>query len=855
MRRKAPRILLMWACALTAATGWAQDSDPSQSPPPAVEPAPAAPSLIRSEVNVTIERIGVGNQLRRGEWAGFRVGIIDSTDRPRDLIVQLEVSDADGDSPIYQQKITANPGVNQSVWLYARVPFNFDESNERDLVVSVRLAVESGDSGEPGAPGARPGRLVGREKIRPRKAAILSAQIGMIGVFGQRALGLGAYAARAGAGEVFHERVNEVTERITGLSADEIPDRWLGLVPYQSLIWAEGDPSRLRGERATAVRDWVLRGGHLVVILPPVGQTFTNPASNELHDIMPAVLVTTRERVEFEPYRPLLTLSDSKLFPRTSTVQSFKPRPDTILSEAARILNGPDNECVVVRRLVGAGAVTMIGLDLNQTALSQGDLIDPEVFWHRVLGRRGQVIDYTRNSANPSGGQTFAGSNQHFLIDGDVSNHIAMSGKSAAGVLAGLIVFAVYWGIAGPFGFAVLRKRGQSHHSWLFFVASAAAFTALAWGGTTILRPKRVEATHFTLLDHVFGQSFQRARMWASVLIPSYGESTLAIGKVDSGGASRRGSFSAVASWDPPETAGGANFGGFPDARGYPVDARDPSAITVPTRSTVKQIQADWAGGPVWEMPIPVSSDGDAGRGRITLRAQTWEALQTPLVTGSLAHQLPGPLRDVVVMVVVRQQPLAAARPRPQANTPANLLFEAYAFEVTGEWTPGTPLVLDDVAKPLTTLAERARFRAATFFERLVPKSGTGFGAMRDPTQLRSPSDMVSTLAFFPLLPQPDRANAGLNHYIPLRAATHGWDLGMWFTQPCLIIVGRLGGGRDGLPTPVPLTVDGEPVPTSGQTIVRWVYPLPDDPPAFPSDGSGPASPEGNPSDAEPRPR
>lgn len=54
------------------------------------------------------------------------------------------------------------------------------------------------------------------------------------------------------------------------------------------------------------------------------------------------------------------------------------------------------------------------------------------------------------------------------------------------------------------------------------------------------------------------------------------------------------------------------------------------------------------------------------------------------------------------------------------------------------------------------------------------------------------------------------------------RVVTHGLDLGRWFAQPCIIVVGRLdesaesGAGE----SPVPLAVDGVLAPTSGTTIV-----------------------------------
>jgi hypothetical protein len=61
------------------------------------------------------------------------------------------------------------------------------------------------------------------------------------------------------------------------------------------------------------------------------------------------------------------------------------------------------------------------------------------------------------------------------------------------------------------------------------------------------------------------------------------------------------------------------------------------------------------------------------------------------------------------------------------------------------------------------------------------------------------------------------------------REATHGMDLGRWFTQPCIIVIGYLVDPNQD--APISTYVDGKAVPARGTTVVRWVYPLPDNPP------------------------
>jgi hypothetical protein len=781
-------------------------------------------------VLVELERFGTGNQARLGDWCGIRLKLTDSATKQRELIVRLESTDADGDELWAQTSLTSNPGLGQQVWLYSRLPMSANGSSAAPFKVAVYEAVETRDRGEPGSAGYRAGTLLATTNLAPKGISLVPSTLGMIAVMGSRSLGLQQYSDRSGA-DTWHKWANEATEIVTGLTPEDLPDRWMGLSAFEAIVWADGDPAKLRGDRAKALRDYVMRGGHLLVVLPPVGQTWTNPASNELIDIMPPVVVTPHERVDFEPYRPLLTLWNSSTFPAVSTVQTFTIRAGALPSEASCILKAPGDagECVVVRRDAGAGSVTLIGLDLNQTALSQYKMIDAEVFWHRVLGRRGTLITPESSSATPTGRRPLS-------YDSDISRLIAKSGRSATGVLAGFIVFALYWALAGPVGFAVLKRKGWAHHSWLYFIGASGVFTALAWGGAQALRPKNVEISHFTLLDHVFGQPFERARMWASVLLPHYGKSKIAVGEeadaVQTDAA--RHSLNSITSWDGLEQGLGG-FGGFPDAQGYIVDARTPDVMTVPTRQTVKQVHVDWVGGPRWEMPTPLPADaGGIGPLKLNDPATPPPAnadVQLGLVSGMLSHKLPGPLTDVLVVVVWQQTGLPNSGARAQqAPSRSPAICQSNAYRWVEPWNPGQTLSLDAVTRLRT---DRGRIRLDAYLEGVVPSSGLDTIGSDGVSAFAGKPDPLLTLALFPMFPTPDHPS-NVTATAPQRSFTHGFDLDRWFTRPCLIIIGKLGADKPA-PSGVPIEVDGRPVAGSGVTIVRWVYPFPDHPPSFPA--------------------
>ena len=113
----------------------------------------------------------------------------------------------------------------------------------------------------------------------------------------------------------------------------------------------------------------------------------------------------------------------------------------------------------------------------------------------------------------------------------------------------------------------------------------------------------------------------------------------------------------------------------------------------------------------------------------------------------------------------------------------------------------------------------------------------TGFGTRAVP-----PRDWLNAVSFMTLIEPPDVADMdttgrrAAERASAVRMLTHGLDLGRWFTQPCIIVVGRMDASAAGSTgeSPVPIAVDGELAPTTGTTMVRWIYPLPDAPPAFP---------------------
>lgn len=775
-------------------------------------------------------QFGVGGLARPGDWIGMQIGVTDRASRPRSLRIRALIPDPDGDIAQIQLDLTSSPGQEVPVWLYARIPFLLGAN---PTIPIQALEVPDGTEADAVVPGTLAGSLA-------HQAGLRSATLGFIAVVGKNDARLDQYNSQISQNE-WSPLHHELTEKPPLLNLADLPDRWMGLAPFGTIIWtardAEGDPARLTDSQRQALADWVRRGGHLVIVPATTDSVWLNPAANPLIELMPLVKARRGDLVDLNPLRAFFLRPPPRVFehapppalPLATSVQTFAPADGAAEADAMAIIPSPvaftlapsegtpapPADALVTRRLVGIGAVTLVGVDLLSPAMAATDF-EADVFWHRILGRRGQLEDTAGLQRLATGSTTtrslsFSNRSDRYY-DRGIPGSIAKTGRAAAGLLIAFAVFGIYWLIAGPGGFALLKRFRKPHHAWLSFVVLAGFFTALAWGTASYAKPREVEGQHLTILDHVFGQPNQRARMWLSLLLPQHGTARVRV--ADDPRTSIR---AAIAPWDPPADSLLGNPA-FPDARAYAVNARDPSSIRVPTRATVKQFQVDWAAGPTWRMPLPVRPAGGGAMETGGVIRLADRARSRSLIEGTLVHNLPGPLSDVTLIVVTGQE--------LRKNTAAGaLLANASAFRFASDrtWKPGEPL---DLA---TLTVDQAASPIEQYFETLVPPVATAELApsIADRRDTLFP-ERLGAVAFLPLLQPPDLTQLGQPQPLARQRLTHNLDLARWFTQPCVILLAHLPVG----PTPIPLTVDDRPADAiadqiTGRTLIRWIYPLP----------------------------
>lgn len=761
---------------------------------------PGAPSSSVS-IAIDVETFGVGEVVRPGELGGIRVALTDTAVRPREVAVRLSSKDVDGDSIQAERFVTLNPGQPMGVWLYWSVPASISAGSIFTVSVHEATSIEGG--------GFTVGRQLAARPIQPSE--VVSSTTSLLGVVGLGSLiGLDQLEQTLNPDTSVNARHGQI-RIVSGLTPVRLPDDFKGLASLDALIWKGGDPNELSVNQVRAIEQWVRMGGHLVIPLRSVG--VESLIASPLAPLLPEVEIRRFPGVDLERYRTLLTDDEatelSGRLPSQATVHELAIDPETEPANATCILSGNEG-CVVARRLVGVGRVTLIGVDLASRDLAR--IVQPDRFWNRVLGLRGDLPPGARRAAAPFFNMGVGGSSTaNRKIDTTLVSDIAKSRAAGLGILLGLIVFVSYWLVAGPVGFSLLKARSWQQHAWVAFVGVALAFTVVSWVSVNAAKPNEVEMRHVTLLRHVYGQPQQRARLFASVLLPEYGEQRVSVGDPSVDSEWRQALWPLM----PP----GADSGNpFPDARAYQIDARRMDSVEFPARSTMKQIRAEWLGGPRWTMPFPASPE-------------TAPALsEDGEISGALVHDLPVALEDVHLILIQGQTSEEEELEVDGLGRRGRLRAVGLQNSLPSPWMGSVPLDLESIFGP-SSGAESL----ISYLRNQVPRD-TGFSASA--SEIDEP-ERSQFIAFFSQLEPKDytlEPSANARHRARLfRELTHGFDLGVWFTEPCLIILGTARG----VASPVPVFVDGravgadDPELNDGRVHVQWVYPLRGQAPVF----------------------
>lgn len=738
-------------------------------------------------VEASRSAVGVDGLSRAGEWTPLRVRLTNRTSDYREVVLRWSLPDGDGDIARYERTVALNPSATARVWTYGVLPGSARPSGNYPL-----RAID----GESGA-------LLAETRVSPD--AMVAVDRPVIGLFSGSKLGL-AFAEQPAPR-------HETMDFHTGLELQRLPDRWQGLQLFKALIWTPegGLPTAadVSGDTLEALKRWIVRGGHFVLLWPTTGsEWFDTP----LGDLLPFSREGVRRVAGPAPAWLGQVPADRNADINYNTFRIDPRRGGSVLLTDHDDRDAKRGKPVVATRRHGLGRVTVIGIDWSQPALRSMGLPNGQTTpWHDVFGWTAPAYRENYIQAQIESGSII---NPRMRRARDVSEAVSRqtSGamrKAAGPVLLGAVVlFLLYWLIAGPILDTVLNKRGHARRRWPAFAATTLAFTGLCWGGAYVARPAALRVSHFTVLDVDASTGRARARSRVTAFVPRFGRAELAIAP----GLEREVNHNLLHFAGDPLDPGAATF---LDRQNYEVQAARPASANVPVRSTTKSFQVDFDG------PVLAKSDAEERpygvawslpRGELTLGPTRWPR-------GELRHGLPARLREVKVIYCPGD-----------GQTP-------WIWRISDAWHPGDALSIREPRRAdrlVEMPANRAYLHERTFTRegylgkllstRLGGNRGMDVGQGASALSVGRVIEQMEILSFFDLLPPPDFRDTerfrGVN--VLRRPRGRSLDLSHLTATRCVIVMGHLPDS----PLPLPLTIaDNEP-PSRGWTTIRVVFDL-----------------------------
>jgi hypothetical protein len=805
-----------------------------------------APAGVCAQTTIELLEFGVGNAFRPGSSVGVRLRITSDLDEATPAMVQWEIENGDGDIAEFTRAVPVQArGGTTTVWLYGVLPPINDPTALLDTDWGFRL-FQTNDGEKV--------KELASTRLSPRSAANAPQPVSLIQdqflVIGPNPAGLRGYGAIPSFQG--NPALNAPSHISWGVRVANLPDSWEGLAPFSTIVWSHASdvafsPNELDGRRDVerALRAWIQRGGHLVILLPGSGDPWRLGRDDAaLGDLFKGLTAVRHPAVSLATLLPVLSPDDDLHNPnKTLAIHTFDAAdlPSPWRPLAAIKPSVPEHAKTLVwgvRRSLGFGAIDVLGIDVSDPDLQVQQtprLPQTGVFWRPILGRRATA---------PSGSVINALADEKRLVTTGIamnnlgtgaliSTQIGLGGAAAQGLLAAMGLFAVYWIVAGPGGFAVLKTIKMQRHAWLVFVGTASGFAVLAWAGSKLLREQDMGIRHVTVLTHLYNPlnttssdvQFDAAETWFSAPLSGYGMVEVGLGDESSAEGNILNHFS-------PPPNGSANR--FPDADRYEIPFESRAKYDVPARATSAEFAGQFLGipaptGDVWSATIRVDKENPL----VLERDGTTKTIR---LQGTLKNAS-GVTFDRVHLIQIH--PLRTPAPRALDRDPGlplvtDELPNYGVFVDYGQpWKPGASLDLGATLYPNGPLPERTRGKdslsAAIKRSYVDPYTGApGWGGVTTLTSMNRDDQLryLAMLGLYDALPPPtwhtpketQQPDSVRFH----RMLAYSIDRSRWLGEACLIVVAF----AENVPCPLPLTIDGETPKSDGRVMVQWIHPL-----------------------------
>jgi hypothetical protein len=723
------------------------------------------------EYSISVNNVGIGNNWRPGDVTPLYVTVTSKANEPTQAWLQWEVPDADGDLVLWGRALTIAPMGSTQAWLYA--PTHGWDTGRTVWTLRLRELVDNVPTGE-----------LGLTRFSPQSvgASTVSNRSGLIAVCGTRRLGLAGYLPTTP--EVKHEN----TLIVSGLNSSGLPDAWPSYEYLEALVWADATP-KFTFRQEQSIEEWVLRGGHFVISLPSIGDPWAlGSQSAPLVHLTEGVQVSVTEL----PLQALLPILGRTTIEKQMnvTVRVFGNIQDTWYPGVTPLIWLEDGTVIAVQKMYGFGAVTIIGVDLTNGQLASLGLPKTSLFWNPILGKRTETPSaYTLQTLQVENRLSPSIPVVAILSAGKMIAHaIAMSTTAGGKLGTAFLLIIAYWLIGGPLGMYVLHKRKKRQWSWVFFVATACVFTLVTWFLATSTSRVSIPLQHVSVIDHVYGGNGQRVNGWFSLFLPQFGNA-----EIELDGSTNN----LLLPWSPPNASMTPDF---IDKREVTVNIDQvPHTFDQPSRATTANFSYQWIGGiehPYYNSLIRIVPEHIPNANQQQLQ-------------GAIVNNASSTIHDVTIIWV------SGERATKQIN--GSVLRNMYAWRVP-TWASGESIDFSSLkANDTSAFANAVNYRYGI---------EDRFGVSNlSPKVWRTKMEMLSLYSHLtpPVYRKKAEDKQGPASHHSIREGGRALDLSMWFSRPCIIVMGFMQNA----PIPVEISRDGDEILESqGTTMIRWVYPL-----------------------------
>ena len=302
------------------------------------------------------------------------------------------------------------------------------------------------------------------------------------------------------------DKVNAV--HVVAASVEQLPVEALAYDGISLLVLA--GQVKLSPEQSSALRDWIVRGGRVVLSLPP-----TLEAASRLLE-------------QFHTWLPVTLTGELNVVREFSSLEAYAGRnlrvpfagrlsvPRVRIEHGAVLVGGRD-DALLVRAPYGLGSVTVLAMDLTQPPLSRWEGVSS--LGHRLLNEVTSLEDRSdarssKQTQLSSTGVTDLATQLHAIQD----NFDGVTRASPWFVMGLLVLLLI---VIGPLDYVLVhRLLRRPRATWITFPLWIVLAVVLASQGATIWNGTALRVNQFHLINVDAGTGTYRSRLWTNLYSP-----------------------------------------------------------------------------------------------------------------------------------------------------------------------------------------------------------------------------------------------------------------------------------------------------------------------------------------------